>query len=261
MEFESVGREIAQGLVRVATFDQRQPLGQEPFQLDRLHFGPVLLTLAALLRLFVVVELALDAADGAVEDVDDAPEQVFQVGLEAGVLQGGGEGVEGVGDRGAHEVILGKRSWVGFALERAVAEELEFGEEVGGRALGVIGFVVFRRVVVGHRVRLRQVDRALRGLVGDEERGRTGPAPRGSRPRPKRSGGRRARLSWLARNDAAGGRGRKSRAAVAGPDRLRSDRPSQRPGARPFCWIGNSSRPPSTSAAEPASGCANTLPS
>ncbi len=84
---EGVGGEVAQDLVRVAAFDQRQPFGQEPLQFDRADLRSVLLALAALLRLFVVVEFALDPVGRAVEDVDDAPEQVFEVGLEAGVLR------------------------------------------------------------------------------------------------------------------------------------------------------------------------------
>ena len=94
-------------------------------------------------------------AGGAVEDVDDAPEQVFEIGFEASVLEGADEGVESVGDGGADQVILGQRPWIGFALERTVAVELEFFEEVGGRALGVLGFVVVDVRQVGHGVRLR----------------------------------------------------------------------------------------------------------
>jgi hypothetical protein len=52
----------------------------------------------AALRLLVVVELALDPVGGAVEEVDGRPEQVVEVGFEAGVGQGGDQGVEDVGD-------------------------------------------------------------------------------------------------------------------------------------------------------------------
>ena len=71
----------------VAAFDQRLPLGGEAFQFDRADFGAVLFLLAALLRLLVVVEFALDPVDGAVEEIDRRPEQVFEVGFEARVGQ------------------------------------------------------------------------------------------------------------------------------------------------------------------------------
>ena len=60
--------------------------------------------MAALLRLLIVVEFALDPAGGAVEEIDGRPKQVFEVGFEAGVRQGDDEGVEDVG-RGAGDGI------------------------------------------------------------------------------------------------------------------------------------------------------------
>jgi hypothetical protein len=43
--------------------------------------------LQAFLRLFIVVEIAFDPLAGAVEDVDEVPEQVFEIGFNAGVDQ------------------------------------------------------------------------------------------------------------------------------------------------------------------------------
>ena len=63
--------------------------------------------LAALLRLLVVVEFALDPVDGAVEEIDGRPEQVFEVGFEAGVAQGDDEGVEDVGDGAGDDLRFG----------------------------------------------------------------------------------------------------------------------------------------------------------
>ena len=85
---ELVGGLVAEELHAVAALDQRLPLGGEAFQFDRADFGAVLFLLAALLRLLVVVEFALDPADGAVEEIDGRPEQVFEVGFEAGVAPG-----------------------------------------------------------------------------------------------------------------------------------------------------------------------------
>ena len=64
---------------------ERQALGDEAFELDRADLRAVLLLLAALLRLLVVVELAFDPVDGAVEEIDGRPEQVLEVGFEARV--------------------------------------------------------------------------------------------------------------------------------------------------------------------------------
>ncbi len=70
VNFEALGGLVAEQLHAVAALDQRDAFGGDPFQFDRSHFGAVLLALALALRLFVVVELALDAVDGAVEQVD-----------------------------------------------------------------------------------------------------------------------------------------------------------------------------------------------
>ena len=105
----------------------------QAFQLDRADFRAILFLLAALLRLLIVVEFAFDPADGAVEDVDRRPQQVFEVGFEAGVTQRHHQGVEDVGHRAGDDLCVGHRPRVGFVLERAVAVELEFGEDVIGR--------------------------------------------------------------------------------------------------------------------------------
>ena len=130
---ELVGGLVAEELHAVAAFDQRLPLGGEAFEFDRADLGAVLFLLAALLRLLVVVEFALDPADGAVEEIDGRPEQVFEVGFEAGVRQGDDEGVEDVGDGAGDALGFGQWPRVGFVLEGAIAVELEFGEDVIGR--------------------------------------------------------------------------------------------------------------------------------
>ena len=67
------------------------------------------------------------------EEVDGRPEQILEVGFEAGVAQGDDEGVEDVGDGAGDGLGFGQRSRVGFVLEGAIAVELEFGEDVIGR--------------------------------------------------------------------------------------------------------------------------------
>ena len=85
---ELFGGLVAEEFKAVPAFDQRHSLGGEAFEFDRADFGAVLFFLAAPLRLLVVVEFALDAGDGAVEEIDGRPQQLFEVGFEARVAQG-----------------------------------------------------------------------------------------------------------------------------------------------------------------------------
>ena len=79
------------------------------------------------------VEVARDPAGGAVEEVDGGPQQVVEVGFEAGILQGRDQRVEDVGDGTADGGGLGQRPRIGLVLERTPAVELELGEDVCGR--------------------------------------------------------------------------------------------------------------------------------
>ena len=87
----------AEELEGVAALDQAEALIDEALQLDRADLGAVLLELRAALRLLVGVEITLDAADLAVEQVDEGPEQVVEIVLEPRVGQHGGKAVD---DRG-----------------------------------------------------------------------------------------------------------------------------------------------------------------
>ena len=134
MALELVGGEVAEELHAVAAFDQREAFGHKAFQFDGADLRAVLLLLAALLRVLVVVELALDAVGGAVEQVDRRPQQVLEVGFEARVTQRRDQRVEDVGHGAADGVGFGQRPRVGLVLEGAVAVELELGEQmIGGR--------------------------------------------------------------------------------------------------------------------------------
>ena len=139
---EVVGRLVAEVFHAVASLDQRHALGSEALQFDRADFGAILVALAALLRLLVVVEFAFDALVGAVEEIDGRPQQVLEVGFEAGFAQARDEGVEDVGDGGSDDTGFGQRSRVGFVLEGTIAVKLEFGKDVIGRGCGVRLLVV-----------------------------------------------------------------------------------------------------------------------
>ena len=168
----------------VASFDQRQALGDEAFELDGADFGTVLLALAAPLRLFIAVELALDPCRGAVEQVDRRPQEIIEVRFEPGVAQAHDQRVEDVGDGACDQPTFGQWPWIRFVLERTVAVELQFGD----------------RVVGGERKRCRRGRSSWRcSLIGSaapiaafmatKGGGRTGPAPR------KRAAGAKRRMA------------------------------------------------------------------
>ncbi len=134
MALELVGGEVAEELHAIATFDEREAFGHEAFQFDRADLRAVLFLLAALLRVLIVVEIALHAVSGAVEEIDGRPQQVLEVGFEARVTERRDQGVEDVGHGAADGVPLRQRPAVGFVLERTMAVELELGEHmIGGR--------------------------------------------------------------------------------------------------------------------------------
>jgi len=90
--------------------------------------------LGALLRVFVGVELAGDALSGAVEEVDARPEEIVEVGFEAGVLERGDEGVKDIGQRPFDGVLVGQGPGVGFVLKRTMAVELEASKNLAKSA-------------------------------------------------------------------------------------------------------------------------------
>ena len=131
-----------------------------------------------------VVEIALHPAGGAVEEIDGPPEQLFEIGLEAGVIERRDKGVEDVGDGGGDGIALGQRAGIGFVLERTPAVELELREGVIGLGGGVdrLGPCIFG--INRHRERPSSGDRAHRGL----RRRRSARAGRVGSPRPLREG-------------------------------------------------------------------------
>ena len=152
MRLEQVGRLVAHDLESIAALDQRDALCRQPFQLDRLHLGAVLLVLAGTLRFLVAIEVACDAAGRPVEEIDRRPQQVFEIGLEPGVFEHAGEGFEDAGKSGVDRRLVGQRPRVRLVLVRPVSVHLQLEDDaVGGRG-GVKGLeaVVEGKVLV-HR--------------------------------------------------------------------------------------------------------------
>ena len=108
-----------------AALDLADAVGDQPLELDRADFGAVLLVLAAPLRVLVVVEIALRAVGGAVEEIDGAPEEVFEVGLEARVGERRDERIEDVDEGRPHGRLVRQGARIGFVLARPVAVELQ----------------------------------------------------------------------------------------------------------------------------------------
>jgi hypothetical protein len=113
-DFEQLGGMIAHELEGVAALDETETLGDEPLDLDGLHLGAVRLGLAAALGLLVGVELALDAVRLAVKQVDERPQQIGEIVLEAGARQHGAEGVDHGVELATHGVGLGQGARIGF---------------------------------------------------------------------------------------------------------------------------------------------------
>ena len=55
------------------------------------------------------------------EEIGQAPEQVFEVGFELGVAKRAGKDAEEVQDGGGQEVRIGQGTGIGLARSRAVA--------------------------------------------------------------------------------------------------------------------------------------------
>ena len=137
----------------------------------------------------VVVERALHAIGGAVEEVDGRPKQVLEVGLETRVSKGGDQGVEDVRDGAADNLGFGRRSRVGLVRGWMIAVKLKLGADVisgrcpvHGLEIGVVAIGLHGDALVGY-------GHACLGLPAITDGGRTGPAPLS---RPKRSEGRQA---------------------------------------------------------------------
>src|SRR5260370_27388247 len=74
-----VGGLVAEVFHAVASLDQRHALGGKTLPFDRADFGAILVTLAALLRLFVLVDIVFDVLVGAIDVVTVLPKSVSHI--------------------------------------------------------------------------------------------------------------------------------------------------------------------------------------
>jgi hypothetical protein len=86
MALEAVDGDLAERLHPAAALNDREAFSYEALQFDRANLRAVLFLLAALLGFLVVVEVALHAVGGALEEIDGRPQQVREVGLETRVI-------------------------------------------------------------------------------------------------------------------------------------------------------------------------------
>ena len=77
-----VGGLLAQELEGIARIDEGPTLRRQLFEFDGTDLRAVLGLLASTLRLLVVVELAFDAIDRAMKEIDGRPKQRVEMGLE-----------------------------------------------------------------------------------------------------------------------------------------------------------------------------------
>ena len=191
MALECVGGLVAEELHAVAALDQRLPSAIRRSSSTERISEPSCSFWLRFCACFIVVEFALDPQHGAVEEIDRRPEQVFEIGLEPGVVQRRDERVEDVGDGAGDRLRFRQRPRVGFVLEGTIAVELQFGEN----ALGWGG----RECAARSRGRRDRIVMAL-SFAGSaatfaafmaSEGGKQEPA-RTAQRRPKRSGGWRS---------------------------------------------------------------------
>src|SRR3546814_4163228 len=90
MKAELLGGAFAEELHGVAALDQRDAFGDLALEFDRADFAAVLLALLLALRLLVAIDIAFDPLAGTVKDIDDVPEQVFKIRLDARVDEAAG---------------------------------------------------------------------------------------------------------------------------------------------------------------------------
>ena len=96
------------------------------------------------LLILVGIEFALHAVGFAVENIDQTPEQILQVGFQPRVAEHAAQHIEHVGQGAPKVVAIGQGAGVGFVLVGTPALHLQFGKNAGGRGSLMLGFELIR---------------------------------------------------------------------------------------------------------------------
>ena len=137
---------VAEEFEGVAALDQRQPQRDQPLEFDRANFRAVLFRLRTALRGFIVIQFATDAFRFAVEEIDEGPQEVGEIGFETGVEKEARQSLDDRLERKRCGVTGGQGTRIRLFVEGSIAMQSEFIEKVRGRRLG---FMVWTECIDG----------------------------------------------------------------------------------------------------------------
>jgi hypothetical protein len=112
-----LGGGIPDELEAVAALDQGEPLRDQALKLHRPHLRAVLLPLPGTLCPLVVIEVALDPVDAAMEHVYERPQERVQVRLQPRVRKRRDQRIEYVGKGALQLRGLGQRTRIGLIVK------------------------------------------------------------------------------------------------------------------------------------------------
>src|SRR3546814_19983353 len=72
-------------------------------------------------------------AASAMKNIDEIPEEVVEIGLDAGILQASGKRIEHVSDRTGGKSRIGQWARIGLVVERTISKELHLLKKQMGR--------------------------------------------------------------------------------------------------------------------------------
>src|SRR3546814_9727695 len=170
-----VGSRLAEKFHRVTPLDEGEACADRPFQLDRADFAAIRCALQSALQLLIVIELPVGMAASAMKNSDESPEEVVEIGLDAGILQASGKRIEHVSDRTGGKSRIGQWARIGLVVERTISKELHLLKKQMGRPR-LEGAFIKAVVRIGHlrSPRCAALSRPSRRPSGR----RAGPAPR-----------------------------------------------------------------------------------
>lgn len=119
-----VGGGLPEIFHRVPSFDQRDAFAARSCQFYRANFASGLLALQSSLKLLIVVELPIGITASTLEDIDEVPEEIVEIGFDAGMLQTFRKCIEHVRDGAGGKSRIGQWARIGLVVERTIPKEL-----------------------------------------------------------------------------------------------------------------------------------------